>query len=245
MSDKFERKLNSPFFKYSKRMFDLILVNMLFLVVSALSALVLFVPGLVSLHTITYRMVNNIDDRNVFYVFFKEIKEQWSFSWRLEVLTMVVLALTGVLFYFDITYLLNTGIDVFVILSMAFVGAFLIVLISIFINLMVFNNYIKDDTFWMMIKKSSLIARKHFKLTFLNMLIFAAFVTLGVFLTYITPFISFSIFIYIVEAMSRKTFTQIALEEEERAAMDENLFLPAVVPEEKLEAEKQEKIEEK
>ena len=104
MKKTFEQKLNSPFYKYSKRIFELIALNIIFCVVSLLSLFVLFFPGLVSLHKIIYNYISDNDD-NVYKTFFMEIKNQWSFSWRLEILCISIMLIVGTLFYFDIYYI--------------------------------------------------------------------------------------------------------------------------------------------
>ena len=99
----FERKLNNPFFKYSKRFFDLIALNFIFCVVSVLSLLVLFIPGLVSLHTIANNMIHDVNE-NPYKTFFVEIKKQWIFNWRIEVLAMGLLLILGGIIAGDIIY---------------------------------------------------------------------------------------------------------------------------------------------
>lgn len=99
---------------------------------------------------------------------------------------------------------------------------------------MIFNNYIKNDTFWMMIRKSALIAKKHVILTFLSVVFLAVFGILSYLVPYVIPFISFSFYIYIIEAMNRKTYEKIALEELERETLPENLFLPIIVEKENI-----------
>ena len=55
----FEQKLNSPFFKYSKLVFDILVLNIIFILISLLSLFVLFFPGLVSIHKVMNNFVNN------------------------------------------------------------------------------------------------------------------------------------------------------------------------------------------
>ena len=50
---------------------------------------------------------------------------------------------------------------------------------------------------------------------------------------YIIPFLSFSFYIYIVEAINRKPYTELLIEEQKLEVMDENLFLPQTVEEKK------------
>ena len=69
----FEEKLNSPFYKYSKLAFDLLALNIIFILMSALSLFVLFFPGLISLHKVMNNFVNNIDEKT-YRTFFQEIK---------------------------------------------------------------------------------------------------------------------------------------------------------------------------
>ena len=45
------------------------------------------------------------NDDNVYKTFFMEIKNQWSFSWRLEILCISIMLIVGTLFYFDIYYI--------------------------------------------------------------------------------------------------------------------------------------------
>ncbi|MBQ9266077.1 MAG: hypothetical protein IJ186_03325 [Bacilli bacterium] len=230
MAKSFEQKLNSPFYKYSKRVVDLVALNIIFILMSALSLMVLFFPGLVALHTVIFNMVHE-KDIPPYKTFFLEIKEEWSFCWRLEVLGMSVLLITGTLIYFDLVYIRATEYNLIAWFSLVFVISVFIILFIVYENLIVFNNYFKDDTFKMMIKKSALISLKRKWMSVLNLIIFIVFgVTLFIF-PYIIPFISFTAYIYIVETLSRKRFTEIAVEENERALMAENLFLPMVIEE--------------
>lgn len=231
-NDSFERRLNNPFFKYSKRFIDLIALNIIFILVSALSLLVLFFPGLVSLHTIANNMIHDVDE-NPYKTFFVEIKRQWSFMWRMEVLCMSVVIIVGAIVAGDIIYKEQIAYDLIVWFSLIFVSAVSFVLITIYLNLMIFNNYMKNDTFWMMIKKSALITFKKIGWSLLNVAILASFVIVMWIIPYIIPFLSFSFYIYIIEAINRKTYTQIKIEEEKRELLPENLFLPVVVDEEK------------
>ena len=228
----FERKLNNPFFKYSKRFFDLIALNVIFCLVSALSVFVLFIPGLVSLHTIANNMIHDLDE-NPYKTFFVEIKKQWIFNWRIEVLGMgLVLVLGGVLAG-DIIYKEKIAYDWIVWFSLVFTASVSVVLITLFINLMLFNSYFKNDTFAMMIRKTAVISKKKIFRSILNILILASFVIIMFIVPYLIPFLSFSFYIYIVEAINRKMFTELLIEEEKREAMDENLFLPQVKEEKK------------
>ena len=228
----FERKLNNPFFKYSKRFFDLIALNFIFCVVSVLSLFVLFVPGLVSLHTIANNMIHDVDE-NPYKTFFVEIKKQWIFNWRIELLAMSLLLILGGIIAGDIIYKEKVAYDWIVWFSLVFVSAVLIVLVTLFINLMIFNCYFKNDTFGMMIRKTALITRKKIFRSILNLLILASFAVVMWLVPYIIPFLSFSFYIYIVEAINRKMFTELLIEEEKRETMDENLFLPQNVEQEK------------
>ena len=226
----FERKLNNPFFKYSKRFFDLIALNIIFCAVSALSLFVLFIPGLVSLHTITNDMIHD-RDKNPYKSFFVEIKNQWMFNWRIALLSMALIILFGGIIAGDIIYKDKVAYDLIVWFSLIFSSAVLIVLVTIFVNLMIFNSYFKNDTFWMMIRKSAVISRKKIFKSILNILILLSFGVVLFLVPYIIPFFSFSFYIYIVEAINRKMFTELLIEEQKQEVMDENLFLPTEVNE--------------
>lgn len=231
-SNSFEQRLNSPFFKYSKRFFDLIALNVIFCVVSVLSLFVLFVPGIVSLHTVANDMIHDRDN-SPYKTFFVEIKNQWMFNWRIALLTMGLLLLFGGIIAGDLIYKELVAFDLFVWFSLIFTSAVLIVLATLFVNLMIFNSYFKNDTFWMMIKKTALITRKKIFKSLLNLFILISFVVVLYLVPYILPFLSFSFYIYIVEAINRKLFTELLIEEERLEVMDENLFLPTNVEEEK------------
>ena len=226
----FERKLNNPFFKYSKRFFDLVALNFIFCVVSVLSLFVLFVPGLVSLHTIANDMIHD-RDKNPYKTFFVEIKNQWMFNWRIALLAMGLLIAFGGIIAGDIIYKDKVAYDLIVWFSFIFSAAVLIVLITLFVNLMIFNSYFKNDTFWMMIRKTALISKKKIFRSILNILILLSFVVIVWLVPYIIPFLSFSFYIYIVEAINRKMFTELLIEEQKQEVMDENLFLPTEVNE--------------
>lgn len=226
----FERKLNNPFFKYSKRFFDLVALNFILCVVSVLSLFVLFVPGLVSLHTIANDMIHD-RDKNPYKTFFVEIKNQWMFNWRITLLAMGLLIAFGGIIAGDIIYKDKVAYDLIVWFSFIFSAAVLIVLITLFVNLMIFNSYFKNDTFWMMIRKTALISKKKIFRSILNILILLSFVVIMWLVPYIIPFLSFSFYIYIVEAINRKMFTELLIEEQKQEVMDENLFLPTEVNE--------------
>ena len=230
-TNNFERKLNRPFFKYSKRFFDLIVINIIFIVVSALSLLVLFFPGLISLHTIANNMIHD-EEENPYKTFFVEFKKQWMFMWRMELLCMSIMLIIGAIITFDIIYMNKVRYDWIVWFSLIFASTVGLVLISIFLNLMIFNSYFKNDTFKMMIKKSALITFKKIFKSILNVLILASFAIVLWIVPYIIPFFSFSFYIYIIEAINRKSFTELYIEESKREVMDENLFLPVKVEEE-------------
>lgn len=231
MSEKFERRLLNPFFRFFQRFFCLIALNFVFCVMSITSLMVLFFPGLIALHKIAYQMVHDEDD-HPYKDFFLSIGEQWSFGWRMTLLGLGVLLIAGALYYFDFVYKERVGYDLIVWISFIFVSVVLLVLISIFFNLMIFNNYLKNDTFGMMIRKSALITGKHILLTFLNVIFFASFVIVCYLVPYIIPFISFSFYIVIIESINRKTFEKIAIEEAKREVMGENLFLPVLADKE-------------
>ena len=227
----FERKLNNPFFKYSKRFFDLVILNLIFCLVSVSSIFVLFVPGLVSLHTIANNMIHDVDE-NPYKTFFVEIKKQWIFNWRIALLSMSLLLVLGGIIAGDIIYKEKVAYDWIVWFSLVFTSAIAIVLITLFVNLMIFNSYFKNDTFWMMIRKTALITRKKIFRSLLNIFILASFAIVLYLVPYIIPFLSFSFYIYIVEAINRKMFTEFLVDEEKRETMDENLFLPQTVEDE-------------
>ena len=227
MKKTFEQKLNSPFYKYSKRIFELIALNIIFCVVSLLSLFVLFFPGLVSLHKIIYNYISDNDD-NVYKTFFMEIKNQWSFSWRLEILCISIVLIVGTLFYFDIYYIKHVAYNWIGWFALVFLVSISIVFLSIYFNLMLFNDYYKEDTFFVMIKKSAVITLRKKLLTFLNLIIFISFVIVLYLIPFLIPFVSFTFFIYILQAINKKTFTTIAREEYERSLLPENLFLPVV-----------------
>lgn len=228
----FEEKLNSPFYKYSKLAFDLLALNIIFILMSALSLFILFFPGLISLHKVMNNFVNNIDEKT-YQTFFQEIKRQWSFSWRVSILCWIIIIVLGVIAYVDISIIVNTNQSYLGYGSLIIVVPTFLVLTSIFVNLMLYNNYYDDDTFKVMLKKSSLITLKKKLLTFLNLIIFICFVVLLFFFPFLIPFISFSLYIYIVEAINKKAFIKIANQEKERALKPENLFLPVKVEEKK------------
>lgn len=228
----FEEKLNSPFYKYSKLAFDLLALNIIFILMSALSLFVLFFPGLISLHKVMNNFVNNIDEKT-YRTFFQEIKRQWSFSWRVSILCWIIIIVLGVIAYVDISIIVNTNQSYLGYGSLIIVVPTFLVLTSIFVNLMLYNNYYDDDTFKVMLKKSSLITLKKKLLTFLNLIIFICFAVLLFFFPFLIPFISFSLYIYIVEAINKKAFIEIANQEKERALKPENLFLPVKVEEKK------------
>ena len=227
MKKTFEQKLNSPFYKYSKRIFELIALNIIFCVVSLLSLFVLFFPGLVSLHKIIYNYISDNDD-NVYKTFFMEIKNQWSFSWRLELLSISIMLIVGTLFYFDIYYIKHVAYNWIGWFALVFLVSISIVFLSIYFNLMLFNDYYKEDTFFVMIKKSAVITLRKKLLTFLNLIIFISFVIVLYLIPFLIPFVSFTFFIYILQSINKKTFTTIAREEYERSLLQENLFLPVV-----------------
>lgn len=226
-SSKFEKLLNSKYYRFVKTLTYLLILNIIFCLTSVLSLLVLFFPGLVSLHTLSNKMMND-EDINPFLDYFKEIKKQWSFMWRLEVFGMIVVIVYCVLGYFYALYITNYQKDWFVFIPMIFLAVLLLVLFALLVDLLIYNNYIFDDTFKMMVLKSALIARKKIGYTFLNILIFAAFFAALFFFPFIIPFISFAFYIYIIELINRKKYIKIAHEENIRNLHHENLFLPVI-----------------
>lgn len=230
MKNKFERTLSNPFFRYSKRFLDLILLNLLFCIISVLSIFVLLIPCLVSLHKITNDMLNDTEN-NYFKEFFTEIKRQWSFSWRLEVVFVAVAIVTGTLLYFDYVYMFTVKFDFIAVGSFIFLTVFDLVLLTLMFNLMVYNSYIFNDTFQMMVKKTAVVSLKKFLHSILLLIIFIAFIVVCYFVPYIIPFLPFSFFVYVNESYNKKLFSNLAREEAERELLDENLFLPTEIKE--------------
>ena len=228
----FEQKLNSPFFKYSKLVFDILVLNIIFILISLLSLFVLFFPGLVSIHKVMNNFVNNTD-LPTYKTYFLEIKKQWSFTWRLSLLGWTIILILGALVYLDISIIINTTQSYIGYGSLIIIIPVILVFVSILVNLMLYNNYYDDDTFKMMIKKSALITLEKKLLTFLNIIIFVCFVVLLFFFPVLLPFISFSLYIYLVEIINKKAFIEISNQEKERALREENLFLPIKVEDEK------------
>ena len=230
MSSNFERRTSSKWYWSLKIIVDLVIVNFIFVLTSILSLLVLFFPGLVAL-TSTINKIISDEQYNPFTTFFEEIKIQWSFMWRLEVLGMSFLIIAGLVAYGYYAYFVNIGYDWMIWIAIIIACIFALVAIIIFLHLLVFNEYFKDDTFKMMIKKSSLIARRKLWLT----LLFLAFlICIGVtsfLVPFIIPFISFSLYIVLILAISKRTYKQLAIEEEERMLLPENLFLPKLIKE--------------
>ena len=225
MANKFEKLLNSKYYRALKTLLNLLILNILFCLVSVLSILVLFFPGLVCLHTLIHRIQDD-NEINPFLDFFKEIKHQWSFMWRLEVLGISVLLIYGILAYFYALYFTNYDYTWFIFVPIIFLVVLFLVLTSLLVQLLMFNNYFDDDTFKMMILKSALIARKKFGFTILNLLLLLAFAAGLFFFPYIIPFVSFAFYIYLVEIINRKSLTKIAHEEIKRSLHHENLYLP-------------------
>lgn len=195
--------------------------------------MVLFFPGLIALHKVCHEMIHDEDD-HPYKDFFISIKEQWSFGWRLTLLGFGVIIAVGAIYFFDYIYKERVGFDVILWISFIFTTVTFLVLISIYFNLMLYNNYIKSDTFWMMIRKSALITLKHPLLTLLNMVFFLSIGIVSYIVPYIIPFVSFSLLIILIEAVNQRMFTKVSKEELEREVMAENLFLPVAIKEVKV-----------
>ena len=144
-----------------------------------------------------------------------------------------IILILGALVYLDISIIINTTQSYIGYGSLIIIIPVILVFVSILVNLMLYNNYYDDDTFKMMIKKSALITLKKKLLTFLNIIIFVCFVVLLFFFPVLLPFISFSLYIYLVEIINKKAFIEISNQEKERALREENLFLPIKVEDEK------------
>lgn len=175
-------------------------------------------------------MIHNLDEKP-FKSFFLNIKTQWSFSWRFELLVVGVLVVAGLIYYFDYLYMTNISYDLFAWFSIIFVSVVLLAGITLFFNVMMYNSYLKDDTFWMMIRKSSLITVKHIWRSLLMLLFFICIVVVCYICPYIIPFLPFSLTALLCEGFQRKLFSDIAREEKERMLKGENLFLPTIVEE--------------
>lgn len=223
----YSKTLSNPFFRFCRRFFILICLNFIFVFMTITSAFVLFASGIISLRIICYQIVNDEDD-HPFKTFFVEIKNQWSFAWRLEILLMSILIVSGAIYVGDYIYATNVAYDLFVWFSAIFVTVVLLVLLTLYFNFISYNNYIDDDTFWMMIRKSAVITKKHIWHSLLMLLIFVSIVVVCYLVPYIIPFVPFSMSAIISESLNKKMYTKIALEEKERMAKGENLFLPSV-----------------
>lgn len=227
----FEKKTHSKAYIFFKAVGDTIILNLIFVLTSILSLFVLFFPGLVALTTCINKMIN-FEYYNPFLTFFEEIKNQWSFMWRLEVLCMSILALLGGIGYLYYVYIVNYGYTWMIWAAIVIMVSITFVLIIVFLHLLIFNEYFKDDTFFMMIRKSALIARKKPLISFLMFIILLAMAVVNYLVPYISIFLTFSLLAIINLSIARKTYQKIYLEEEKRMQMGENLFLPVKVEEE-------------
>ena len=227
MAMSYHKTLSNPFFRFCRRFFVLLCLNFIFVFMTITSAFVLFASGIISLHTVCYQMVNDEDD-HPFKTFFVEIKNQWSFAWRLEILIMSILLVSGAIYFGDYIYATKVAYDLFVWFSAIFVAVVLLVLLTLYFNFISYNNYINDDTFWMMLRKSAVITKKHIWHSLLMLLIFVSLVVVSYLVPYIIPFLPFSLSAILCETLNKKMYTKIALEEKERMTKEENLFLPSV-----------------
>jgi uncharacterized membrane protein YesL len=232
MSGNLERLTSSKAYWFLKKLVDLVILNFLFCLLSALSAMVLFFPSLVAMTTLIHKMVHD-DYYNPFTGIFTEIKRQWPFMWRLEALGMGVLLFFGLAAYGYYAYYANFGMDWPLWLAVAFGVSLFLVALSLLLHLLIYNDYISDDTFAMMIRKSAVIAYKKILFTLLLIALFGCFAVVFYLVPYLLPFFSFSYFTFCMELIMKKTYTTLAREERERALLPENLFLPAVVEEKK------------
>ncbi|MGI6714518.1 MAG: hypothetical protein ACOX3K_05710 [Bacilli bacterium] len=221
MSSNFERRTSSRLFFLLKTIADLVILNFIFVVVSLLSALVLFFPGLVALTTCINKMINH-QYYNPFTSFFEEIKEQWSLMWRLEILGVLVLLFFAGMSYIYYAYIVNYGYTWWIWAAIAFLSSLLLVSLIILMHLLIFNEFFKDDTFLMMIRKAALIARRRPLISFLMLIFLIAVTAVTYFLPYLALFISFSFLIFINLQVAKKTYQAIYLEEEERLTEAEN-----------------------
>lgn len=223
----FEKKTRSKAYIFFKMVGDTIILNLIFVLTSILSAFVLFFPGLVALTTCINKMIS-YEYYNPFTSFFEEIKNQWSFMWRLEVLGMSILIALGGIGYLYYAYIVNYGYTWIIWLAIAIMAAVTIIIVIVFLHLLIFNEYFKDDTFFMMIRKSALIARKKPLISFLLFIIFLAMGVVNFLVPFISIFFTFSVLAIINLNIARKTYKKLYMEEEKRMQMGENLFLPAV-----------------
>lgn len=223
---------------YLKRFADLTIFNILFVFTSVFSLFILFFPGIISLHTIANRILNN--ENYHFKDFFLEIKIQWSFMWRVALLATGVIIGYSIVIYLMFTFIYNAETlmnNVFIVVcfwfALAFFTCLAIILIIWFFHLMIFNSYFKDDTFKMMLLKSALIARKKILISFIAFMVFASIVILSYFVPVIgilgMTFFFFSYFAYFLEAIARKTYTILYQEELKRSMAPENIFYPMVI----------------
>lgn len=220
--------VNSGWYIALQRFGYLLLLNILFCLVAALSCLILFFPGLTSLETIAHKMIND-EEVSPIKDFFLEIKKQWSYMWRLELLGMGVIAFFGLAIYGYALYLYHYGGDWIVYVSGSFLAALALIVLSLFFVLQLYNTYFYTDTFGMMIRKSGLIARRKIFFTLGNVAIFASFFVVNYFLPYVIPFFSFAFCAYAIEALNHKLFSNLAREEEENLVKEGNTFLPAIM----------------
>ena len=234
MGQDFEKKTNSKAYVVLKMIADTVLLNLIFLLVSALSAFVLFFPALVALTTCMNKMIS-YEYYNPFTTFFVELKEQWSFMWRLEVLGMSILLALGGIGYLYYVYIVNYGYTWVIWLAIGIMSSFVVILLIILMHLLIFNEYFKDDTFFMMIRKSAVIARRKPLISFLLFVTFVANMVVTFLLPFLSIFITFSGNAIINLLICRNTYKNLSIEEEKRSLLAENLFLPTVVKEEEKE----------
>lgn len=212
----FERFIHSGFYQASKRLFDLLVLNMLWLLTSILTGGILLVSSSLACFMITKDMLYDKPNQ-LFYSFFMNIKRNWSFSWRLTVILFITLMffyLYGISIYH---FVFVQDQKFFGFLYIGLGSALLIFMILVIIHRFIFESYFpKQFSMMYACRACILIIKKKKLMTFFLLIDFAFWVIVTYFTAPLGLLITISACIYSLEAIARKHYEEIYRDEETR-----------------------------
>lgn len=218
-NNSFENKLNNKFFMVLKKIGDLIVLNLLFIVTTVLSLGLLFMPGLFSMSEVIRDIDNFINPFN----YFKLLKKHFKIGLKFDLIFIVLSLASSYLIFINYQTLINNIEPLISLIGLIILVGFVICLITLFLHVIIFRVYFEDENKVIdIIKKSALIARKKIWVTITLWLCFLIVLFISYLYVFLLLIILISLMVYVNHLLAKRTYTTLKQEEEERIKNEKN-----------------------
>ena len=210
----YEGKMNGKGYRFLKVAGDLLVLNLEFILCTALSLTILFFPSLFALVSLCKKEKESYV--NPFKDFFIEMKKFMKRGLIYEAIFLPIYALCAYLLYLDYQ-LIQQGETAFLAwLGLVILIGFLIAITSSLIELPIFYAYFNEEKAWLGYQKAALITRKKVLLVITSWMIILTFLFIFYMFYPLVFFFGIALCCYILVSLSRSVYERLVIEEEKR-----------------------------